>query len=165
MALHTGVTLQMPDGHASHTFVQDEHHQRDDISILCIPMTCHFYFLYSCCPLAKPPRCYAPPQLLNLMLLTFRHLPVQVTYGATALLYILSIVTPSIWGPIQIIGATAGAVVGFIAPGMLALLPSEASLMPGHNSRWDYLPGCILIGIGILQGVAGVASQLASNTS
>ena len=89
----------------------------------------------------------------------------QVTYGATAVLYLLSIVTPSIWGPIQIIGATAGAVIGFIAPGMLALLPTEASLMPGQGSHWDQVPGWVLIGIGVLQGLAGIASQLLATTS
>ena len=42
---------------------------------------------------------------------------VQVTYGICIGVYLVSIVTPSIWGPIQIIGATAGAVIGFIIPG------------------------------------------------
>lgn len=86
----------------------------------------------------------------------------QVTYGATALLYVLSVFTPSIYGPIQIIGATAGGVVAFIAPGLLALLPTEASLMPEYSSRWSSLPGILLIGIGVVQGAAGIASQLLS---
>ena len=72
----------------------------------------------------------------------------------------VSIVTPSIWGPIQIIGATAGAIIGFIVPGMLSLLPTEASLMPGHDSSLDKAPGYLLVAIGVLQGVAGIASQL-----
>lgn len=88
-----------------------------------------------------------------------------VSYGITGVLYLLSIVTPSIWGPIQIVGATAGAVIGFIAPGWLALIPSEASLMPNHNARWDKLPGWILISIGLLQGIAGIVSQMLSTTS
>lgn len=45
----------------------------------------------------------------------------QVTYGLTVAVYLVSVVTPSIWGPIQIIGATAGAVIGFLIPGMSIL--------------------------------------------
>ena len=45
-----------------------------------------------------------------------------------AVVYLVSIVTPSIWGPLQVVGATAGAVIGFIVPGMLALLPTDAQL-------------------------------------
>lgn len=41
----------------------------------------------------------------------------QVTYGIALAVYLVSVITPSIWGPIQIIGATAGAVIGFIIPG------------------------------------------------
>ncbi|KAK9797375.1 hypothetical protein WJX73_007217 [Symbiochloris irregularis] len=90
----------------------------------------------------------------------------SVTYAIIAALYLISVVTPSIWGPIQIIGATAGAVIGFIAPGMLALLPTEASLMPQHkSSRWRRAPGYSLIAIGVLQGIAGIASQLLPNKS
>ena len=45
-----------------------------------------------------------------------------------AVVYLVSIATPSIWGPLQVVGATAGAIIGFIAPGMLALLPTDAQL-------------------------------------
>lgn len=41
----------------------------------------------------------------------------QVTYGICIAVYLISIVTPNIYGPIQLIGATAGAIIGFIIPG------------------------------------------------
>lgn len=47
---------------------------------------------------------------------------IQVTYGITFGVYLVSVVTPSIWGPIQIIGATAGAVIGFLIPGKSGIL-------------------------------------------
>lgn len=49
----------------------------------------------------------------------------QVTYGICIGVYLVSIVTPSIWGPIQIIGATAGAVIGFIIPGQCCTIATK----------------------------------------
>ena len=74
--------------------------------------------------------------------------------------------------------------IGFIAPGLLALLPTDAQLthqvpalllmlnpkgqapMPCtmQASRWSKAPGYSLIALGLLQCVTGVGSQLMSES-
>ncbi len=95
----------------------------------------------------------------------------------TAAAFALSLITRSIWEPLQIIGATAGGLIGFVFPGMLALHRPSPSLMApeAQRAREDAtgragtkandLGASILIALGILQCVAGVTAQVFSRTA
>ena len=59
---------------------------------------------------------------------------------------------PSVWVPLQLVGATAGATIAFLLPGMLAL----------HLARWRWAGGgaggLLLLLAGLLLFAAGTAA-------
>jgi hypothetical protein len=100
----------------------------------------------------------------------------QVTYGVTAAAFGLSLNTRSIWEPLQIIGATAGGLIGFVFPCMLALHRPSPALVPAgaqgreHASGWTCiktsdLGATSLIALGVLQCIAGIAAQVFTHTA
>ena len=44
-----------------------------------------------------------------------------VTYGTLAAVYAAALLARSVWGPLQLIGATAGALIAFVFPALLIL--------------------------------------------
>lgn len=61
---------------------------------------------------------------------------------------------PTIWEPLQLVGATAGAVIAFILPGALALSLARWRLCSGGGA------GCLLlIAVGALLAVTGIAGM------
>lgn len=82
-------------------------------------------------------------------------LVLPITYACMLLLYVIGIHSKSIWLPVQLIGATAGALIAFIFPGMLTLKPERFGL-----SRQMRYGGWLLIAVGVLQGITGVASVI-----
>jgi hypothetical protein len=62
---------------------------------------------------------------------------------------------PSVWKPLQLVGSTAGATIALLLPGCLALAQGH-----GRLGSWEGVEGLLLIGVGLLLAVAGVASTL-----
>jgi hypothetical protein len=60
---------------------------------------------------------------------------------------------PSVWKPLQLLGATAGAVIACILPGCLALSLGRGRLWSGAG-----VGGVMLIALGLVLAVAGIAS-------
>lgn len=72
-----------------------------------------------------------------------------------AFIYAAGVFSSSIWVPLQLVGATAGALIAFVFPGMLALHPA------GHGGAgWVRVAGWALIATGGVQAVTGVVSAL-----
>lgn len=70
-------------------------------------------------------------------------------------IYAAGVFSSSIWVPLQLVGATAGALIAFAFPGMLALHPA------GHGGAgWVQTAGWALIATGGVQAVTGVVSAL-----
>lgn len=63
-----------------------------------------------------------------------------VTYAVMAGVYVCALLTRSVWGPLQLVGATAGALIAFVFPALLILrsegLPQVLG-RPGH-SLWKH---------------------------
>lgn len=94
----------------------------------------------------------------------------NLTMACLVISLLASMTAGSIWGPLQITGATAGAFIAFIIPGLLAFLvkgalrrnegqPPSPSEAPGIRS-WalSSIFGWALLGLGLLQAGTGVAS-------
>ena len=60
---------------------------------------------------------------------------------------------PSVWKPLQLLGATAGAVIACVLPGCLALSLVHWRLWSGAGAG-----GVLLIALGLVLAVAGIAS-------
>lgn len=59
---------------------------------------------------------------------------------------------PSIWGPLQLVGATAGAAIAFVLPGLLALSLARWRVCSGGGAG-----GVLLMAVGVLLAAAGIA--------
>lgn len=83
-----------------------------------------------------------------------------ISYISLALFWVLALLCKSIWLPIQLIGATAGAIIAFFLPGAVALAARHgqwgASRPHGYWTAW----GWALIGLGVVQVVCGTAAAL-----
>ncbi len=99
----------------------------------------------------------AMPLLLPRHLQGHRGAVMGVVTVSMAVIYVAGVFSGSIWVPLQLVGATAGALIAFVFPGMLALHPM------GHGGvRRVSVAGWVLIATGVVQGVAGVVSALRS---
>lgn len=97
----------------------------------------------------------AIPLLLPQHLQQHRGAVMGLVTVSMALIYLAGVFSGSIWVPLQLVGATAGALIAFVFPGMFALHPM------GHaGARWVRVAGWALIVTGGVQGVAGVVSAL-----
>ena len=54
-----------------------------------------------------------------------------MTYATLAGVYLSALLAHSVWGPLQLIGATAGALIAFIFPALL-ILRAEGLPQVGH---------------------------------
>jgi len=83
-----------------------------------------------------------------------------VTYASLVAFYFTAMAATSIWVPIQLVGATAGAAIAFFYPAMVAL--AVATQMPSHAYRIAYwrLNAWGLISIGAVQVVTGISAVL-----
>lgn len=82
-----------------------------------------------------------------------------VTYLSLGLFYFIAMAAKSIWVPIQLVGATAGAAIAFFYPAALALV--VAKRMPAATTRrrryWTW-NGWALIVLGVVQVVTGIGA-------
>ena len=78
-----------------------------------------------------------------------------VTYVSLAVFYTAAVSASSIWTPLQLVGATAGAVVAFFMPAAVAL---KASAARGEGGRYWRYNAWVLVGGGVVQMVTGVAA-------
>ena len=94
----------------------------------------------------------------------------NLTLGCLVGSLIAAMMAGSIWGPLQLTGATAGAFIAFVIPGLLSFLvkgalqrsdepPRSPSEAPGIR-KWalSSVFGWALVGLGLLQAGTGVAS-------
>lgn len=82
-----------------------------------------------------------------------------VTYVSLALFYAIAMAAKSIWVPIQLVGATAGAVIAFLCPAAVALAVAREPSPPSSVSRSYYtLNAWALIVAGMVQVVTGTAA-------
>ena len=63
-----------------------------------------------------------------------------VTYGTLAAVYAAALLARSVWGPLQLIGATAGALIAFVFPALLIL----------HAERLPQVRPALLLACGML---------------
>ncbi len=77
------------------------------------------------------------------------------TQATEALLHV-ALQVPSIWEPLQLVGATAGAAIAFILPGALALSLSGWRLCSGGGAG-----GLLLVAVGLLLASTGIAGTVA----
>ncbi|EFN52813.1 hypothetical protein CHLNCDRAFT_138482 [Chlorella variabilis] len=75
-----------------------------------------------------------------------------LTYGILAAVYLVAVSLPSVWKPLQLLGATAGAVIACVLPGCLALSLVHWRLWSGAGAG-----GVLLIALGLVLAVAGIA--------
>ena len=87
-----------------------------------------------------------------------------VTYVSLAIFYFVAMAAKSIWVPIQLVGATAGAAIAFFFPAAVALavvresavggMPLEPQLKAGYwrGNAWA------LVVVGVVQAVTGIAA-------
>ena len=76
-----------------------------------------------------------------------------ISYTILAVLYIISILFPSVWTAMSLTGATAAVFVAYILPGAL-IAKVEGS------SKVDQTLGWTCVGLGLLMGVVGVLNTL-----
>lgn len=63
-----------------------------------------------------------------------------VTYGVLAAVYAAALLARSVWGPLQLIGATAGALIAFVFPALLILRVERLPQVIGaHACMWQAL--------------------------
>ena len=70
-------------------------------------------------------------------------------YGALALALALAAALPSVWLPLQVVGATAGSAIAFVLPGLLRL-----ELEAGRRTAAAG-GAALLVGLGLVQFLAG----------
>ncbi|KAI3424945.1 hypothetical protein D9Q98_008327 [Chlorella vulgaris] len=84
-----------------------------------------------------------------------------LSYGSLAAFYAIAMNSGSIWVPIQFVGATAGALIAFIFPALVALKAAALSegepLAAVRYWRWN---AWALIVVGVLQAAAGITACL-----
>lgn len=82
-----------------------------------------------------------------------------ITYLSVALFYGVGMVSGSIWVPIQFVGATAGALIAFIFPAMVALRACGADHLAGSRSQlyWKVNAWALIV-LGVIQAVAGLSA-------
>ncbi|PRW39228.1 putative sodium-coupled neutral amino acid transporter 6 [Chlorella sorokiniana] len=78
-----------------------------------------------------------------------------LTYSTLVAVSAAAIAVPSIWEPLRLVGATAGAAIAFILPGALALSLAGWRLCSGGGAG-----GMLLIAVGLLLVVTGIAGTV-----
>lgn len=90
-----------------------------------------------------------------------------VTYGSLIAFYFIAISAKSIWTPLQLVGATAGAYIAFFAPAMVALMSlkrrgllatSPAAASAQEKPHYWKMNAWSLIVAGCIQAITGVAA-------
>ena len=90
----------------------------------------------------------------------------MTTYASVAVFYLVAMAARSIWVPIQLVGATAGAAIAFFFPGAIAFAAvTAAQQRRGATALFEtpwYWNGSAwgLIVLGLVQMVTGVAAVL-----
>lgn len=79
-----------------------------------------------------------------------------VTYGLLACVYCAAVWVKSIWEPLVLIGSTAGVLIAFVFPGILAMRTPELLTEPATARSRRTLVGLVLALIGVVIGVFGV---------
>lgn len=74
-----------------------------------------------------------------------------VTYGSLGLVYLVAMSVETVWTPLQLVGATAGAAIAFYFPAML-LLNKES------RNTFTVTQASVLLGAGLVQLVTGIAA-------
>ncbi|PRW32504.1 sodium-coupled neutral amino acid transporter 7 [Chlorella sorokiniana] len=81
--------------------------------------------------------------------------------GSLAACTLVAVLVPSIWKPLKLLGGTAVGCMAFVFPGAIALSTccnrSHAERTAGDRALW--VLGWVLLGVGLLQAVASIASQ------
>ncbi|KAL4440229.1 hypothetical protein ABPG75_003230 [Micractinium tetrahymenae] len=77
------------------------------------------------------------------------------TYAALVVACLLAIWLPSVWAPLQLLGATSGSAIAFILPGALAL-----SMAGWRLWGWAGAQGLLLILVGLLLAAAGITKAV-----
>lgn len=80
-----------------------------------------------------------------------------VTYVSLMVIYLLAMALPSIWKPLQLIGATAGALIAFIFPAMITLTIEDRMDV---KSIGRVAAAWALVVVGLGQFFAGIAAGL-----
>lgn len=92
-----------------------------------------------------------------------------VTYGSLITFYFIAMSAKSIWGPLQIVGATAGAYIAFFAPAIIALMSlkrrgllstSTAAAAAQERPHYWRINAWSLIVLGAVQVVTGIGVVL-----
>jgi hypothetical protein len=92
-----------------------------------------------------------------------------LTFGSVALFYFVAASARSIWVPLQLVGATAGALIAFFFPAAVALRAWAATAgegpggAGGGGARYWRGNAWVLVGIGAVQVVTGVGAVLLNN--
>lgn len=90
-----------------------------------------------------------------------------LTYASLAVFYFTAVAASSIWVPLQLVGATAGAIIAFFVPAAVALraeatrsLDTAGAMSAGYwkVNAWG------LIVLGVIQAVTGVTAVLLNGT-
>jgi len=85
-----------------------------------------------------------------------------ITYGSLAVFYLVAMSAKSIWIPLQIVGATAGALIAFFFPAAIALRTLRLHAWQDTQRRPAYwiVNSWALIALGAVQVVTGVGALL-----
>lgn len=83
---------------------------------------------------------------------------VVVTYASLALFYAVAMAAKSIWVPIQLVGATAGAAIAFFYPAALALAVAGDDNAPGVSGGYYRANAWALVAAGAVQVVTGTTA-------
>jgi amino acid permease len=74
-----------------------------------------------------------------------------VTYGSLGLVYLVAMSVETVWTPLQLVGATAGAAIAFYFPAMLLLKKESRDTLTVTQAS-------VLLGAGLVQLVTGIAA-------
>lgn len=85
-----------------------------------------------------------------------------VTYSSLGIFYLVAMSAKSIWTPLQLVGATAGALIAFFIPATLAL--RIVSIVPeythGYGETAWKVSAWLVIALGVVQLVTGLIAVL-----
>lgn len=85
-----------------------------------------------------------------------------VTVVSMLLFYVVAMLSPNIYLPLQLVGATAGAVIAFFFPALIALKCARDRRLAwsfAHKLHWQ-LGAYLLLVLGVVQQITGIAAVL-----
>lgn len=91
------------------------------------------------------------------------HMPPQpqfltISYTTLVIVFVTSVVFPSVWTAMTLTGATASVFVAYILPGALIL-------KVGRGTLWDTVMGSVCVGLGLVISVVGVLNTFVLSSS